>query len=183
MNIRIHRILKGSRANGPGTRNVVWFQGCKLGCPACFNPLTHDPNSGKLISTHKICDELLDPAFPCEGITVSGGEPFQQPEGLLELLRELREKSSLPVLVFSGYTRVQLQQIINYAIFTQYIDALICGPYRQDVPPDYSRFSSSGNQELVLLSGRYKESDFTGLTLSELIIEADGTASFSGIHF
>ena len=35
---RIHAFEPRSRANGPGARFVVWFQGCTLGCPGCFNP-------------------------------------------------------------------------------------------------------------------------------------------------
>ncbi|HEX8107935.1 MAG TPA: 4Fe-4S cluster-binding domain-containing protein, partial [Kofleriaceae bacterium] len=45
--VRIHAFEPRSRANGPGARFVVWFQGCTLGCPGCFNPTTHDPDPGR----------------------------------------------------------------------------------------------------------------------------------------
>ena len=98
MHIRIHKILTGSSANGPGIRNAVWFQGCTLNCPGCFNPQTHDPEDGKLITSDDLCSQLLSPDTPCGGITISGGEPFQQPEGLLALLKELRKRNAPPVL-------------------------------------------------------------------------------------
>ena len=50
----IDALLKGSRANGPGRCNVVWFQGCTLGCPGCFNPGTHDPSSGEDLAVEQL---------------------------------------------------------------------------------------------------------------------------------
>ena len=41
--LNLHALLPRSRANGPGVRLVLWFQGCTLGCPGCFNPTTHAP--------------------------------------------------------------------------------------------------------------------------------------------
>ena len=31
----LHALIPASRANGPGLRAVVFFQGCSLGCPKC----------------------------------------------------------------------------------------------------------------------------------------------------
>ena len=45
--IRVHAVEPRSRANGPGARFVVWFQGCTLGCAGCFNPTTHDATGGR----------------------------------------------------------------------------------------------------------------------------------------
>ena len=179
MNIHIHKLLPGSYANGPGKRNVVWLQGCTLRCPGCFNPLTHDSSAGKTITTEKLFTELT--TVPCDGVTISGGEPFQQPEALLELLKLIREQSSLPVLLFSGYSYTELTDDPACSVCLPLIDALICGPYRQDLPPAYERFCSSSNQELILLSDRYKKEDFGNLPLSEYIIDGEGNSVLSGI--
>ena len=48
MRIRLHAFEPASRANGPGPRAAVWFQGCTLGCPGCFNPDTH-PHEPRLV--------------------------------------------------------------------------------------------------------------------------------------
>ena len=184
MHIRIHKILTGSSANGPGIRNAVWFQGCTLNCPGCFNLPTHDPKGGKSISAEELCGQLLSPNAPCDGITVSGGEPFQQPEGLLALLKSLRERNAPPVLVFSGYTYAQLLADPSRRACLPFMDALICGPYDKNAPPAYDRFCSSANQELYILSDRLKKENFAGLPLSEVIIDGDGNAIISGIrHF
>ena len=181
MYIRIHEILTGSSANGPGMRNVAWFQGCTLNCPGCFNLSTHDPNGGKLISVDDLCQILLSPDVPCDGITISGGEPFQQPEGLLVLLKTLRTQNTPPVLIFSGYTYAQILEDPACKACLPFIDALICGSYDRNAPPAYDRFCSSANQELFLLSDRLKKEDFNGLPLSEIIIDKNGNAIISGL--
>lgn len=180
MLVKIHRILKGSRANGPGIRNAVWFQGCSLNCLYCFNPQTHDRAGGKAVAAATLCDELL--STPCGGITISGGEPFQQPEALLELLTHLHERHSPPILVFSGYDHEVLTADPLFLQCLSLCDALICGSFRADLQPAYERFCSSSNQELILLSDRYKHSDFADLPLSEVIIGNDGEIISSGIR-
>lgn len=182
MNIRYHAILCGSAANGPGRRNVVWLQGCTLNCPGCFNPLTHDPQSGKLISCAELCGLLLRPDPICEGITISGGEPFQQAEALLELLRNLKLRNSPPVLVFSGYSFSRIQDDPVCCSCLPFVDALICGPFMPDEPPAYERFCSSANQELILLTDRYTNRDFENLPLGEIMIDKEGNAVVSGIR-
>ena len=51
---RIHAREPRSRANGPGSRFVVWMQGCTLGCAGCFNPTTHDGAGGREIAIEEI---------------------------------------------------------------------------------------------------------------------------------
>lgn len=177
--LRVHRVLHGSRANGPGRRSVVWLQGCPLHCPGCFNPETHDPAGGSFMKAAELADALL--ADLPDGITISGGEPFAQPTGLAELLRTLRERNAPPVLVFSGYGEADLRSDPLKAACLTDIDALICGPFRADEPPAYERFCSSANQTLILLTDRMCAEDFAALPLREIIIEDDGSALFSGI--
>ena len=37
----VHGFVPVSRANGPGRRAVLWFQGCNLNCPECWNQTSH----------------------------------------------------------------------------------------------------------------------------------------------
>ena len=179
MDIRIHKIRNGSRANGPGLRNVVWFQGCTLNCRGCFNPQTHHRNGGESVPIAHVYNKLMETA--CDGISISGGEPFQQPEALLALLQMIRENSTASILVFSGYPYVFLKRDPLFTACLDHIDALICGPYRDDLPPAYERFCSSSNQELILLTGRYTTEDFANLPIGEYFIEPDGELFISGI--
>ena len=181
MKMRIHSILMGSRANGPGIRNTLWVQGCTLNCPGCFNPGTHDPAGGSQLPIQEVCSRLLDPEFPCDGITISGGEPFQQPDALFGLLKLLRAKSAPPILIFTGYPPEEIMRDPGCRACAELSDALICGPYRQDAGSDYRHFLPSRNQKLILMTDRLRNADFEDLPLREFVIDGSGDLIISGI--
>ncbi len=110
MKFRPHAFERVSRANGPGLRAVVWFQGCTLGCPGCFNPATDDPQGGCDSDTETLAAEISTLATRLEGISISCGEPFQQPEAPLDLLRRLADWH-LSRLVFSGYSLPEIDRL------------------------------------------------------------------------
>ena len=175
MKLRVNAILKGSRANGPGKRAVLWVQGCLRNCPGCFNPGTHDPGAGQWMGTTEAAEILTSEEN--DGVTISGGEPFDQPEALSELLRLLRQKGVSSILVFTGYSYETIQNLPCLKA----IDALICGPFRSELPPDYDRLCSSANQQLILLTNRFMAEDFKNLPLAEWITDENGNLTRSGI--
>ncbi len=181
MNLRINYFLNGSKANGPGSRSVIWLQGCALDCPGCCNPQTHSLNDGSLITIDDMIEKVVILSSTIEGITISGGEPFLQAEALYEFLSQLKQRTNLSVLLFSGYEKEILEDAPHFRQCLDRIDALICGPYRQDNAPDYRRFCSSENQTLWLLSDRYSEADFMNLTTNEVIIQEGGEIVVSGL--
>ena len=75
----LHALIPASLANGPGLRAVVFFQGCTLACPGCFNPGTH-PFAGTEISVLALAERVVRAyrEYKLEGVTFSGGEPMQQ---------------------------------------------------------------------------------------------------------
>ncbi len=83
--LRVHAIEPLSYANGPGPRSVLWVQGCSLGCRGCFNQATHDPSAGESMAVEEAAKRLTRHAG-IEGVTISGGEPFQQALPLALLL-------------------------------------------------------------------------------------------------
>lgn len=179
MNLRLHAFEPASRANGPGLRAVVWVQGCSLNCPGCFNPATHDRGGGYAEDVNQLAERIA--ALPAiEGLTLSGGEPFQQPEALLELLRLVRGKSRLSTLVFSGYTLERIRSTsLGPAILDQ-TDLLIAGPYDQG-SPSTAALLASANQRIYFLSERYRLSDLASVARSEIILHRDGSLTISGI--
>ena len=128
MKIRLHAFEPVSRANGPGQRAVVWFQGCSLGCRSCFNPATHDPQGDYEADTETLAAETLALGAKIEGISISGGEPFQQSDALLDLLDCLAD-SHLSRLVFTGYTMPEIQCFPLGSSLLRQIDVLIAGRY------------------------------------------------------
>lgn len=77
MNLRIAGIVEESIVDGPGIRLVVFTQGCKHNCLGCHNPETHSFNGGKIIDIDSII-EMVKSNPLLDGITLSGGEPFEQ---------------------------------------------------------------------------------------------------------
>lgn len=116
-----------------------------------------------------------------EGITISGGEPFQQAAALAPFLHLIRTRTKYSILLFSGYEWEDLTQSADCRGCLAEADALICGPYRKDLPPAPDRFCASSNQRLILLSSRYQAEDFANLSLYEAIVDKDGTIRETGI--
>jgi len=179
MRVRLHAIEPYSRANGPGLRTVVWFQGCTLRCPGCYNPGTHEPAGGYEADTEAVTAEILARADGIEGVSISGGEPFQQAEALLELLERLAG-SPLSTLVFTGYTLAEIRALpLGPQVLSQ-VDALVAGPY--DRTKQLGRgLLGSANQRLHLLTERHTQGDFHDVPGREVIVHRDGTVTISGI--
>jgi anaerobic ribonucleoside-triphosphate reductase activating protein len=179
MKIQVHAVEPASRANGPGLRAVVWFQGCTLNCPGCFNPTTHDPLGGIESDTEILAAEILSLADTIEGVSVSGGEPFQQPEALLNLLERLAGTSQSR-LVFSGYTLAQLAALPFGPAVLRHVDVLIAGRYIASRRTGHGLVGSA-NQQIHLLTNRYTLADLAAVPPRELVLHRDGTVSVSGI--
>lgn len=156
MDINLHDFLERSTENGPGTRAVIWVQGCNLKCPGCFNPDTHNMGIRTLVSVKDLADRILA-LSGIEGITVSGGEPFLQANPLTELGKLMQQKN-LGVIVFSGFTYEQLTQADRpeWNALLAVTDLLIAGPFIQELACNRALRGSS-NQTLHYLSDRYKK--------------------------
>ncbi len=179
--IRLHAIIERSRANGPGQRLAIWFQGCSLGCPGCFNPATHPVDAASAVAAADLIDRALAQGDAIEGVTVSGGEPFEQPEGLLALARGLRQRAPrLSTLVFSGFTRQEIErQPLGSAILAA-IDVLVDGRFVERRVLGRG-LRGSDNQRIHLLSGRYTLPQIEATPVGEVVIDPDGTARVSGV--
>jgi len=177
--LRIHALENASRANGPGLRAVIWVQGCTLGCPGCFNPDTHDPGGGVVRETSQLADDLLRLGGGIEGVSVSGGEPLQQPEALLDLLVRL-DGSGLSRLVFSGYTRREIEQQPLGPAILAHLDVLVAGRY-VIARREGRGLIGSANQRIHLITSRHTPAEFTRIPAAELIVHADGSITCSGV--
>ena len=92
--------------------------------------------------------------FPgADGVTITGGEPFEQPEALGELLVEIRNQlsSAADVLVYSGFSYSHIRGYVDE--WTGLIDALITEPFEIDQPQTRALMGSD-NQKLHMLTAR-----------------------------
>jgi anaerobic ribonucleoside-triphosphate reductase activating protein len=102
----VHGFVPVSRANGPGRRAVLWFQGCNLNCPECWNQASHPFEGAPSDDGSDIVRRVLalHHAGEIEGLTFSGGEPMQQASSVLELIERLREADAPRPLTFGMFT-------------------------------------------------------------------------------
>lgn len=178
--VNLHAVESHSRANGPGERIVLWFQGCTLGCAGCFNPSTHSTALRQMLPIASIL-ERIHAAGPHDGLTITGGEPFQQSEGLMALLQAVREQTDLSVLVFSGYRREEIERRPWGAACLGLIDVLVDDRY---VPAlHHGRgLRGSTNQRVHVLTPRHTLSEIEDTPDGELRIDPGGVMTFSGVH-
>jgi anaerobic ribonucleoside-triphosphate reductase activating protein len=162
-------------------RAVVWFQGPTLGCPGCFNPATHDPLGGYETDTRASAAQILTLYLydKIEVISISGGEPLQQPEALLDLLERLGS-SALSRLLFTGYTLPEVQDLAAGPAILKRVDVLIAGRYLAAKHVGRGG-SGSANQHIHLLTSRYTFIDIARIPSREVILHTDGTRTRSGI--
>jgi len=170
---RVHAIEPRSRANGPGARFVVWLQGCTLGCPGCFNPGTH-ASGGREVAV-----ESLD-FGEVEGISLSGGEPMQQPEAALALLQRARARG-LSTLMFSGYTLEEIRELPGGPAVLAQLDVLIDGRYVAGERLA-SGLRGSANQRIQLLTSRYTLADVEATPVAEIRIGPAGDVVLTGVN-
>ena len=154
MGIRLYRISYPVTVLGPGKRLGIWFQGCSIGCRGCMSKDTWDPTAGQDVAVDDIVG-LFRRLIPegLTGVTISGGEPFEQPGGLYSLLTALRREASasatpIDVLCYSGRSYRSLRT--DYPDILDLLDVLIPEPFLVDRP--VAALRGSDNQRIVLLS-------------------------------
>lgn len=147
MIIRIADYIRESFVDGPGIRFTVFVQGCPHGCPGCHNPQTHDFDGGREISVDEIIRLMRkDPLL--SGVTLSGGEPFCQPEPLIELAEETH-RLGLNVFAYSGWTYEELTADPDKAALLAVCDWLADGPFLLSERDLELQFRGSRNQRLI----------------------------------
>lgn len=147
MEIRVNGIVNDSIVDGPGLRLAVFTQGCPHACPGCHNPDTHDVLGGRLTKTEAILERLKKNPL-LSGLTLSGGEPFLQPEACLMLAKGARALG-LNVWIYSGYTYEALMKKPEARELLAACDVLVDGPFVLAQRSLDLQFCGSRNQRLV----------------------------------
>ncbi len=101
---KIHSLESFGTVDGPGTRFVVFVQGCPMRCAYCHNPDTWEMNAGTLMDPEYIIEqyERNKPFYKNGGITVTGGEPLMQVDFLIDLFTLAKKKEIHTCIDTSG---------------------------------------------------------------------------------
>ena len=179
--MRINRFVSKTRAAGPGTRFCIWMQGCSHACEGCFATELWDKNGGSEIAVSDIIDKIKMAGADIRGITLLGGEPFDQSAELAEVAR-FAQSAGLDVIAFSGYTYEEIIADIKKAELLLYIDLLLDGKFEQD-KQDFSRpLVGSSNQRFIYLTDRIDEAEMKMYkNRFEIRTDENGKVYFNGM--
>jgi anaerobic ribonucleoside-triphosphate reductase activating protein len=161
--LRVATISDDTEAEGPGRRWSLWVQGCSIRCPSCCNPEMFVAGGGTQWSIDALVARMhAAAARGVEGITLLGGEPFEQAAGATALA-EAAKARGLTVMVFSGYTLAELEQRADAGPLLALTDLLVDGRYDRErpepPPPIGRRWIGSTNQTMHYLTAAYRADD------------------------
>lgn len=183
--LTIARLKSRSRVMGPGCRAVVWTHGCSKKCPHC---IAGEMNAVLPQFTYSSAAlyEWVKNTNEIEGITVSGGEPFEQDIDALGtfLCLAKNDPRQLSVMVYTGKLVEELRGEGKIASALRYIDVLVDGMYKYE-EDDGQRWRGSGNQRFIFLTDRYQNQadDWNAARERQVEIELDlnGKVLISGV--
>ena len=146
MKIKIADIKYLRYEDGPGIRTTIFFQGCNIKCLNCHNKDIWDINDGKEMDIDEICKVIEKQKNPYKRVTISGGEPLLQEEGLYLLITSLLKKG----YDIGLYTSYQLEdipkRILNGLSFVK------TGKYIESLKIT-DKYYGSSNQRMIYFKG------------------------------
>lgn len=162
--MRYGQIRNYDIANGPGIRTTIFVTGCTHRCKGCFNELYMDFNYGNLwtdTQTELIIKCLKDPSI--SGLTVLGGEPMQNAEGLIPVLTKVRESigrgSEKTIWLYSGYTFEEILADEKKVSLLSLCDVLVDGRFVEELKNPRLKFRGSENQRVINVGESLKIGD------------------------
>lgn len=174
--MNIYQIIHSTFAEGPGKRTAIWVQGCHRHCEGCMLPMTWAEDKGHAITPEKIISEV---PYDNEGITILGGEPFEQPDELEKILLLSRQRE-LSTIVFTGNKYEEIKSNGIYDEILKYTDVLVDGEYIKALRSFDVPMIGSSNQRFIFLTDRYEMKDIPPNKI-EIRIGKDGKPMYSGM--
>lgn len=151
----IARILFPVKVLGPGNRIAIWFNGCNHHCKGCSNPELWEFKDRYKTDLQTIISMIktINNDNKVDGFTLTGGDPFFQPDALRELVPELYSISS-DILCYTGYKFDEIRA--KYADVLKYMSVLVDGKYEEQ--RNYGEvLRGSDNQNIIVLNSEYED--------------------------
>ena len=179
---RLNRIQYPVYNLGEGKRIGIWVQGCSLACKDCVSETLQTIEGGKEINIAQLVDEIVKVKEHFNGITITGGEPFQQYQQLIAFCAYLKQKTGMEIYVFSGYYLEEIIDKFPDRLFFKYIDYLMDGRYEKD-KHDNQNVRGSSNQNLYKFENNQAilQKDFFKSEIFSVNVDNDKQVYLSGI--
>ena len=148
--MKIAAMRKFDIANGPGIRATMFVSGCTHNCKGCFNQEYRNFEYGRQFNM-TICDEFIEYVKNpnIKGVTILGGEPFDQDTDLLFLVKRIKMETGKPIWIFSGYTYDVLITRPLCKDILMHCDVLVDGPFVESLKDYRLKFRGSSNQRII----------------------------------
>lgn len=148
--LRVSGFYDNSCTNGEGWRSVIFFSGCPHRCKGCQNPDTWDYNYGDDYPVETMVQKVLYNLPMIDGVTLTGGEPFQERHihEICQLVDRLKSEN-LDIWCYTGYEYEFLLNHPLYSILLEKIDVLIDGRFVEEQFDPSLRFRGSSNQRII----------------------------------
>lgn len=148
-----------TESEGPGKRTALWVQGCLRRCPGCCNPEMQEIRKNRIVDADDVITLIssANTKYQTEGVTLLGGEPVLQAEGMA-YIAEWCKSHGLSVILFTGYLYQELLEMSTpfVKILLENTDILIDGPFQQELYDTERDWIGSSNQKVYFLSEYYK---------------------------
>ncbi|MDR3264954.1 MAG: anaerobic ribonucleoside-triphosphate reductase activating protein [Synergistaceae bacterium] len=183
MKVRLSGIVEESSVDGPGIRFVVFAQGCRHRCPDCHNPQTHPFDGGVLMEVDEIMNRLRGSPLS-DGVTLSGGDPFEQADAFAGLADRARDRG-YDVVTYPGwrYEEILARDDPGWRRLLEATDILVDGRFELSLKNDLLPFRGSSNQRMIDVQRSLKnnrqskpiEISISETSVSEIPIATDST--------
>lgn len=150
INIHRYEVVENEHLYGPGKRLLLFTQGCSLRCKGCTNQHLWEFGKGIYVTI----EEILNQCTYLDGITLHGGEPLDQANVLVKLIKKLKQQGKT-VILFTGYIFKELNKVQRQAWASS--DIVISGRYEEENRNIYLQFRGSTNQKVFTHKGKYKD--------------------------
>ena len=186
--LNIAKMIDVTQAEGPGLRTAIWVQGCLKRCVGCCNGQFLKIQPADVCDSQTIIERIAEnqKQYGIEGVTMLGGEPFLQAEGLAHIAKAC-QAMGLSVMVFSGY---QLQELDDARFkgaskLLQATDVLVDGEYQQVLTENVRNWVGSTNQQFYYLTEFYTDEIETRVlhVTNEWRIDRQGSILGNGLPF
>ncbi len=143
--LRVLRVVEGTSVDGPGLRTSIYFAGCDHRCPGCHNPSSWSFDGGEEVGMDALLDTIVENDF---NVTLSGGDPLYQIDGVVELCKKVRALGKT-IWCYTGFTYEQVAADSRMSEILRHIDVLVDGPFVESLRNLDLRFRGSSNQRLI----------------------------------
>ena len=115
-----------------------------------------------------------------EGVTLTGGEPLQQPAAVAAFCAHIKAGSDLGIIILTGFTRAEVEADARRAAAVAAADMVIAGRYNA-LRHLGTGLRGSDNKVYWARTGRYRVEDFAAVPDVEITVAPGGTVTVTGL--